>query len=86
MNTFRVEITSIEDNIIFDKVSSVSLNGLEGKLMILANHAPYVICILPGIVVIKTDNAEEKKITVDNGILEVAKNNCNIITYHFSLI
>ncbi len=83
MKVFKLEIVSPESNIIFDKVVSILVNGLDGKIMILANHAPYIIYMLPGIIVIKIDSNQEQKITTSSGILEIANNYCNIIINNF---
>lgn len=80
MNTFKVQFFSPDDQISFSGVVSLSVNGLEGELMILANHAPYLIYVLPGIITVKISNQAEKKIVIDNGILEVVNNSCSIIT------
>ncbi len=85
MKIFKLEIVSPENNVIFDKVVSILVNGLDGKIMILANHAPYVIYMLPGVIVIKIDSNKEKKITTGSGILEVTNNYCNIIINNFSI-
>jgi len=82
MNTLKVQFFSPDNHISFDRVLSVLVNGLGGKLMILANHAPYLIYILPGIVTVKMSNQRQEKIVIDNGILEVANNNCRVITNH----
>ncbi|WCR54021.1 MAG: ATP synthase epsilon chain [Wolbachia endosymbiont of Ctenocephalides orientis wCori] len=78
MNTFRVQFLSPDNQILFDDVLSLAIYGLDGQLMILSNHAPYFIYLLPGIVTVKTSN-KEKKIVIDNGILEVINNNCSIL-------
>lgn len=48
--------------------------------MILAYHSPYLIYLLPGIITAQMSNQTKEKIVIDNGILEVANNNCNIVT------
>ncbi|APR98015.1 F0F1 ATP synthase subunit epsilon [Wolbachia endosymbiont of Folsomia candida] len=82
MDTFKVQFFSPDNQIQFGDVVSLTLSGLEGEFMILANHAPYLIYILPGIVTVKINNQQEEKIVIDNGILEVADNNCSIIASH----
>lgn len=59
---------------------SLSVNGLEGELVILAYHSPYLIYLLPGIITAQMSNQTKEKVVIDNGILEVANNNCSIIT------
>ncbi|EEB56531.1 ATP synthase F1, epsilon subunit [Wolbachia endosymbiont of Culex quinquefasciatus JHB] len=56
------------------------MNGLEGELVILAYHSPYLIYLLPGIITAQMSNQTKEKVVIDNGILEVANNNCSIIT------
>ncbi len=80
MNIFKVQFFSPDDQISFTGVVSLSVTGLEGELMILAHHAPYLIYLLPGIITVKMNNQTEKKIVIDNGILEVANNNYSIMT------
>ncbi|NUY39540.1 F0F1 ATP synthase subunit epsilon [Wolbachia endosymbiont of Litomosoides brasiliensis] len=76
----KVQFFSPDDQISFKGVISLSVNGFEGELVILAHHSPYLIYLLPGIITIKTCSQMEKKIVIDNGILEVASNSCNIMT------
>ncbi|MCA7010423.1 F0F1 ATP synthase subunit epsilon [Wolbachia endosymbiont of Tribolium confusum] len=80
MNTFKVQFFSPDNRISFDEVVSLSVNGLEGELVILAYHSPYLIYLLPGIITAQMSNQTKEKIVIDNGILEVANNNCNIVT------
>jgi F-type H+-transporting ATPase subunit epsilon len=79
MNTFKVQFFSPDNQVSLSNVVSLTLSGLEGKFMILADHAPYLIYVLPGIVTAQMSNQRQEKIVIDNGILEVANNNCSII-------
>ncbi|WP_253300160.1 F0F1 ATP synthase subunit epsilon [Wolbachia endosymbiont of Chironomus riparius] len=83
MNTFKVQFFSPDSCVSFDETLSILVNGSEGKLMILANHAPYLIYALSGVVIVKLNNQGEEKIVIDNGILKVAGNNCSIFTSAF---
>ncbi|MDR2548109.1 MAG: F0F1 ATP synthase subunit epsilon [Rickettsiales bacterium] len=80
MNTFKVQFFSPDNQISFNRVVSLSINGLEGELMVLAHHSPYLIYLLPGIITVKMSNQKKEKVVVDNGMLEVADNNCSIMT------
>ncbi|WP_438456386.1 F0F1 ATP synthase subunit epsilon [Wolbachia endosymbiont of Kerria lacca] len=80
MNTFKVQFFSPDNRISFDEVVSLSVNGLEGELVILAYHSLYLIYLLPGIITAQMINQTKEKVVIDNGILEVANNNCSIIT------
>ncbi|MGL9717436.1 MAG: F0F1 ATP synthase subunit epsilon [Wolbachia sp.] len=76
----KVQFFSPDNQISFKRVISISANGLEGELMVLAHHSPYLIYLLPGIITVKISNRREEKVVIDNGMLEVVNNNCNIIT------
>ncbi|MDR2609599.1 MAG: F0F1 ATP synthase subunit epsilon [Rickettsiales bacterium] len=80
MNTFKVQFFSPDNQILFNKVTFLSVNGLEGELMVLAHHSPHLIYLLPGIITVKMSNQKKEKVVVDNGVLEVADNNCSIMT------
>ncbi|QKX03323.1 F0F1 ATP synthase subunit epsilon [Wolbachia endosymbiont of Litomosoides sigmodontis] len=76
----KVQFFSPDGQVSFEKVISLLVNGVKGELVILSYHSPYLIYLLPSIITVKTSSQVEKKIVIDNGILEVASNNCNIIT------
>ncbi|QIT36335.1 F0F1 ATP synthase subunit epsilon [Wolbachia endosymbiont of Brugia pahangi] len=76
----KVQFFSPDNQISFKRVVSLSVNGLEGELVILAHHSPYLIYLLPSVITVKTVIQKEKKVVIDNGILEVAGNSCNIMT------
>lgn len=79
MNTFKVQFLSPDYQISFDNALSLALHGLDGQIVILANHAPYFIYLLPGIITLKISTQEERKIVIDSGILEVRNNVCSIL-------
>ncbi|WP_333022988.1 FoF1 ATP synthase subunit delta/epsilon [Wolbachia endosymbiont of Pentidionis agamae] len=79
MNTFKVQFISPDDQFVFNDVLSILVNGRDGEFMILADHAPYLIYALPGIITIKTLNKIEQKIVISSGILKVINNFCEII-------
>uniref|UniRef100_A0A3B0JGP2 ATP synthase epsilon chain n=1 Tax=Wolbachia endosymbiont of Aleurodicus floccissimus TaxID=2152762 RepID=A0A3B0JGP2_9RICK len=80
MNIFKVQFFSPDNRISFDEVVSLSVSELEGELMILAYHSPYLIYLLPGIITVQMSNQIKEKVVIESGILEVANNNCSIVT------
>ncbi|MGL9725543.1 MAG: F0F1 ATP synthase subunit epsilon [Wolbachia sp.] len=80
MNTFKVQFFSPDNRILFDEVVSLSVSGLEREMMMLAYHSPYLIYLSPGIITAQMSNQTKEKVVIDNGMLEVANNNCSIIT------
>ncbi|MDM8335071.1 F0F1 ATP synthase subunit epsilon [Wolbachia pipientis] len=80
MNTFKVQFFSPDNQIIFNKVISLSVSGLEGEIMVLAHHSPYLIYLLPGIITVKVNNRKREKVVISGGILEVVSNDCSFMT------
>ena len=80
MNTFTLKFFSPDNYISFDEVVSILVNGVDGQSMVLANHAPYLIYMHSGNVVVKLRNEKEENIMINSGILKVSYNNCSIVT------
>jgi F-type H+-transporting ATPase subunit epsilon len=52
-------------------VASVQIPGSEGEMTILANHAPVLSTLKPGVVVVSKDGGSTEKIFVRGGFAEV---------------
>ncbi|WP_339047526.1 F0F1 ATP synthase subunit epsilon [Candidatus Mesenet endosymbiont of Phosphuga atrata] len=77
---FKVEFSSPDNVIIFDNVYLLSLCSIEGELTILPDHSPFIIYLLPGSVTLRTLEKKEEKVIIDDAVLKVANNCCNIMT------
>ncbi len=53
------------------EVASVQIPGTEGEMTILANHAPVLATLKPGVVVVAKDSGAAEKIFVRGGFAEV---------------
>ena len=53
------------------EVASVQIPGSEGEMTILANHAPVLATLKPGVVVVAKDSGAAEKIFVRGGFAEV---------------
>jgi F-type H+-transporting ATPase subunit epsilon len=53
------------------EVASVQIPGTEGEMTILANHAPVLATLKPGVVVVAKDAGASEKIFVRGGFAEV---------------
>lgn len=67
----NLEVVTPERVVLSTTVSSVVVPGALGYLGILPGHAPLVTPLVPGVVTYR-QNAEEKKLAVSGGFLEVA--------------
>lgn len=69
--TFRFEIVSPERVVAKGEASLVTVPGAEGDFGVLAQHAPLVSSLRPGVVVVTAASGEEKKIFVSGGFADV---------------
>lgn len=73
MSTFELTIMTPEREFFSGKVEALTITGLNGKLTVLANHAPMVGCLDVGTINIKTDG-EWKEAFNSEGFLDVLDN------------
>ncbi len=81
--SFKVTITTAEQQLLETKSVSLTLPGIGGYLGIWANHAPLVTALVPGVMTVKHDDAggkgSESVFAVSNGFVEVAGNEVSVM-------
>ncbi|MDD5072200.1 MAG: ATP synthase F1 subunit epsilon [Candidatus Omnitrophica bacterium] len=77
---FKISITTPEKTIFEGEISSLVAPGEGGYFGVLVDHAPLIANIIPGKITIK-DTSEQPTVfkCKSTGILEVLKNNVNIL-------
>jgi len=70
MSTIRLEIITVERQVIADDVNVVIAPGVEGVLGILPHHAPLMTMLTPGELIIKKGK-EETYLCVTGGFMEI---------------
>jgi F-type H+-transporting ATPase subunit epsilon len=70
MATFHFDLVSPEKLLFSGEVSQVDLPGTEGDMGVLAQHAPLVTTLRPGILVIY-DEGGQQRVVVNGGFAEV---------------
>ena len=78
MATFHFELVSPEKLAFSGAVDQVDLPGLEGDFGVLANHAPLVASLRPGILVITAGGAKTK-IVVLGGLAEISEKGLTVL-------
>jgi len=78
MATMRLEIITAERQVYADDVELVVAPGMEGKLGILAHHAPLMTALQPGEILIRKDG-EDTYLAVTGGFMEVIGNTVTIL-------
>ncbi len=69
-----------------EEVSSVVAPGSDGYLGILANHAPIITSLEPGLLTIKDGNQNETEFAIGGGFLEVSGNKATILAESIELL
>jgi F-type H+-transporting ATPase subunit epsilon len=71
MATFHFDLVSPEKLLFSGEVSQVDVPGAEGDFGVLANHAPLVSTMRPGILVVYHEGGEQLPVVVNGGFAEV---------------
>ena len=71
---FKLRILTPDETLFQGEVVSVTLQGTEGSFEVLANHAPIIAAIKPGIVVIGEGTKQKREINFPGGFFEFHHN------------
>ena len=83
MATFHFELTSPEQLVFSGEVEHVVVPGSEGEFGVLANHAPLIAMLRPGILTIL--GANEKRFVVRGGFAEVNPKGLTVLAFYNSV-
>jgi F-type H+-transporting ATPase subunit epsilon len=72
MATFHFDLVSPERILFSGQVNQVDVPGAEGDFGVLANHAPLVSTVRPGILVIFNERGEKLPVVINGGFAEVS--------------
>ena len=78
MATFHFDLVSPEKLAFSGEVDQVDIPGAEGDFGVLANHAPVVAAVRPGILTVITGNSKQK-IIVLGGLAEVSEKGLTVL-------
>lgn len=79
MATFAFELVSPERLLITGKVEQVRLPGAEGEFVVMANHAPQLALLGPGIIEVSGGDVAAQRLFVDGGFCDVGPNGCTVL-------
>jgi len=77
--TFKVSIVTAEQTLLETESTSLTLPGIGGYLGVLANHAPLVTALVPGVLTMKQEGEADSVFAVSNGFVEVARNEVSVM-------
>lgn len=86
MSNFTFELVSPESLLLSAEVTEVNVPGAEGYMTIMANHAPLMSTVKPGVIsVIKADGTKEDYV-VFGGFVDATPSSCTVLAESASLV
>ena len=79
---FPFELVSPEKLLVSGDASQVLIPGTEGYFQVLANHAPFMSTIKPGVIEVKMADGEASRYVVFGGFADVSPNGLSILAEH----
>jgi len=76
---FTLSVVTPEREIFSAPVESAQLPGMEGSFGVLANHAPLVAALVPGLVRISDADGRELRLFVGGGFFQVSNNQAQLL-------
>ncbi|MBX3570135.1 MAG: F0F1 ATP synthase subunit epsilon [Rhizobiaceae bacterium] len=77
--SFQFELVSPERLLVSEKVESVVIPGSEGEMTVMANHAPVMTTIKPGVVTVKPASGAEERYVVFGGFADILPTGCTLL-------
>ena len=78
-NSFKFELVSPEELLVSTEVTSVVVPGSEGDMTVMAEHAPTMTTIRPGIVSFTGDDGKEERYVVFGGFADILPEGCTVL-------
>lgn len=76
---FKFELVSPERLLVSEQVESVVIPGAEGEMTVMANHAPVMTTIQPGVVTVKAIDGQEERYVVFGGFADILASGCTLL-------
>ena len=77
--SFNFELVSPEKLLLSGAVSEVVLPGSEGEMTVMANHAPVMTTIRPGVLTVKSASGQTDRFVVFGGFADILPTGCTVL-------
>jgi F-type H+-transporting ATPase subunit epsilon len=78
-SAFKFELVSPERLLVSADVESVVIPGSEGEMTVMANHAPVMTTVKPGVVTVKPVSGGEERYVVFGGFADIVPAGCTLL-------
>lgn len=76
---FKFELVSPERLLVSEQVEHVVIPGAEGEMTVMANHAPVMTTVKPGVVRVKAISGKEDSYVVFGGFADILPDACTLL-------
>ena len=76
---FQFELVSPERLLVSEQVESVVIPGAEGEMTVMADHAPVMTTIKPGVVTVNTAAGATERYCVFGGFADILPSGCTLL-------
>ena len=76
---YKFELVSPERLLVSEAVEYVIVPGTEGEMTVMANHAPVMSTVKPGVVTVKPVSGEEQRYVVFGGFVDILPDGCTLL-------
>ena len=77
--SFKFELVSPERLLVSEDVESVVIPGTEGEMTVMAEHAPVMTTVKPGVVTVKPASGSEERYVVFGGFADILPSGCTLL-------
>lgn len=77
--SFQFELVSPERLLVSAQVEQVVIPGTEGEMTVLADHAPAMTTIKPGVVTVRSTGGQEERYVVFGGFADIVPAGCTLL-------
>ena len=78
-DNFNFELVSPERLLVSGSVSEVVIPATEGEMTVMANHAPTMTTIKPGVVTVKSADGKKDRYVVFGGFADIVPTGCTLL-------
>lgn len=79
MAAYKFDLVSPERLLVSQEIESVVIPGTEGEMTVMANHAPVMATVKPGVVTVKPVSGPEQKFVVFGGFADILPDVCTLL-------
>lgn len=78
-DSFNFELVSPERLLLSESASEVIIPGADGEMTVMANHAPLMTNVKPGIVEVKSASGSSNRYVVFGGFADILPDGCTVL-------